>query len=56
MRGGSAASVNLLVLPLMLLSGIMLPLTLAPDSAEHREVQPVHLRGGCVAGAGCWGF
>ena len=30
-EGGLAASVNLFVLPLMLLSGIMLPLTLAPD-------------------------
>ncbi|HEX5440830.1 MAG TPA: ABC transporter permease, partial [Ktedonobacterales bacterium] len=30
-EGSLAASVNLLVLPLMLLSGIMLPLSLAPD-------------------------
>jgi len=30
-EGGLAASVNLLVLPLMLLSGIMLPLSLAPE-------------------------
>jgi ABC-2 type transport system permease protein len=34
-EGGLAASVNLFVLPLMLLSGIMLPITLAPDVLQN---------------------
>jgi ABC-2 type transport system permease protein len=34
-EGGLAASVNLFVLPLMLLSGILLPLTLAPDILQN---------------------
>ena len=34
-EGGLAASVNLFVLPLMLLSGILLPLTLAPDVLQN---------------------
>ncbi|HEX6544439.1 MAG TPA: ABC transporter permease [Ktedonobacterales bacterium] len=34
-ESGLAASVNLFVLPLMLLSGIMLPLTLAPDILQN---------------------
>ena len=34
-EGSLAASVNLLVLPLMLLSGIMLPLSLAPDILQN---------------------
>jgi ABC-2 type transport system permease protein len=34
-EGGLAATVNLFVLPLMLLSGIMLPLTLAPDVLQN---------------------
>lgn len=34
-EGGLAASVNLLVLPLMLLSGIMLPISFAPDILKN---------------------
>jgi ABC-2 type transport system permease protein len=34
-ESGLAASINLFVLPLMLLSGIMLPLTLAPDALQN---------------------
>jgi ABC-2 type transport system permease protein len=34
-EGGLAASVNLFVLPLMLLSGIMLPISLAPDILQN---------------------
>ena len=54
-EGSLAAAVNLVALPLLLLSGIMLPLSFAPDILQKiAKGQSVCLRGRWLAGAGRW--